>query len=242
MRVFRTAALSIAMLMLAVSAFAQTDAADASAAPAADQSHSSGKPRQPIGVRAFGLFDVNSLTASQSFTAVLGTSRLNAFGGGVDVTDISAHVFVRVAGSHMSKVGSRAFADKTGTSVQVVSLNVPTTVALTPLEIGVGWRFVMTDRAKKPRPLTPYAGLSVLSQHYSDTSSFAAASDNVSQTNRGVSLFGGIDLTIMKHISLGLEGQLRSVPKAIGTAGVSQVFGETDLGGKTLRLAFGVKF
>jgi hypothetical protein len=41
---------------------------------------------------------------------------------------------------------------------------------------------------------------------------------------------------------VGVEGQIRSVPNAIGQSGASAAFDETDLGGATLRVLAGVKF
>src|SRR5262249_32644992 len=130
-----------------------------------------------VGIRAFGVVDTDALTAHQSFDAVLGTSRLTAFGGGADVLNIWKTVFVRAALSHTNKSGNRAFA----VNGQVVSLNIPIKVSMTPVEIGGGWRFA----SSRSSHVVPYAGGGVLIQTYSEKSNFAGSGDDVSQTNTG---------------------------------------------------------
>ena len=40
----------------------------------------------------------------------------------------------------------------------------------------------------------------------------------------------------------GVEGQYRSIKDALGEGGVSDVFGETNLGGAVFRVMFGVRW
>ena len=82
-------------------------------------------PRQSLGFRAFGAVDVDALTAQKSFDAVLGTSQLTAFGGGADVLNVWKTAFVRVAVSHATGSGNRAFV----LNGQPVSLNIPIKVS-----------------------------------------------------------------------------------------------------------------
>jgi hypothetical protein len=193
------------------------------------------QPKAPsaIGLRAYGIVDADTLAAKDSFEAVLGTSRLTAFGGGVDVTDIWRHVFVRVAATHASKTGSRVFVSGT----QVFPLGIPLTVAMTPIEAGGGWRFA----SKAGSRITPYAGVSFLSLGYTETSSFADAGENTSERFTGQSLFGGVDVGIVKWIAVAAEVQYRRVPNAIGAGGVSKDFDENDLGGFTARITIGIR-
>src|SRR5207245_2638965 len=62
-----------------------------------------------IGLRAYGIVDLDAVAAKQSFKAVLGTSQLKAFGGGVDVTDLWKHLFVRVAATRARKTSGRVW-------------------------------------------------------------------------------------------------------------------------------------
>jgi hypothetical protein len=189
--------------------------------------------RQSIGIRAFGAIDGTALTAHQSFNAVLGTSQLMAFGGGADVLNVWKSAFVRVAVSHAIKSGNRAFV----LNGQPVSLGIPITVSMTPVEIGGGWRFG-TFRSTR---IVPYAGGGVLIQPYSEKSAFAGLGDDVSQTNTGFTAFGGVEVDVSKWLMVGAEAQFRGVPNAIGKGGVSQAFGETNLGGYALRVLFGIR-
>src|SRR5258708_494095 len=67
------------------------------------------KAPSPIGLRAYAIVDSNAVAAKESFDAVLGTSHLTAFGGGVDVVDIWKHLFARVAVTRARETGSRVF-------------------------------------------------------------------------------------------------------------------------------------
>jgi hypothetical protein len=187
--------------------------------------------RQPLGVRAFGIADINALTAQNSFNAVLGSSRLTAFGGGVDVLNVWNGAFLRFAVSTSNKTGSRAFV----ANGQAATLNIPLTVSMTPVEVGGGWRFLTRTRA------VPYVGGGFLAQLYSEKSTFAGPGEDVSQTNFGYMALGGIEVETIRWLFVGVEAQFRGVPNAIGQSGVSQGFGETNLGGFTARVLIGVK-
>jgi hypothetical protein len=189
-------------------------------------------PRQPLGIRVFGDVDVDTLSAHNSFDAVLGTSRLTAFGGGAEVLNIWKGAFLRVALSHTSKGGDRAFV----ANGERVSLGVPITVSMTPVEIGGGWRFAIGSSR-----VVPYVGAGALIQSYSEKSTFAGPGDNVSQTNTGYTAFGGVEVDLSKWFIVGGEADFRGIPNALGNGSVSQDFGETNLGGFALRVLFGIR-
>jgi len=63
----------------------------------------------------------------------------------------------------------------------------------------------------------------------------------VSQNKAGYTAFGGVEVGIVKGLMAGAEAQYRSVKNVIGTGGVSQDFGEKDLGGFTVRVLFGYR-
>ena len=175
------------------------------------------------------------MSASRSFEAALDTSHLTSLGGGVDVVDLWKHLFARASVTHVSKTGSRAFFD----GVDVVSLGIPLTVSMTPVEIGGGWRF---SGAPAPR-LTPYAGGGVLIVSYKETSEFGDASDNFSGSFTGYNVFGGAEFSITNWLVAAGEAQFRSVPNALGDNpnSLSQAFNETNLGGFTLRVTVGIR-
>jgi hypothetical protein len=221
-------ALSFTALTFPAAAFAGEDP---QAPPAASPAPSSGG----VGVRAYAVIDFDSMAASKSFEAALDTSHLTAFGGGADVVDLWKHLFARVSVTHVSKTGSRAFFDGS----EVVSVGIPLTVSMTPVEIGGGWRF---SGAPAPR-LTPYAGGGVVIVSYKETSQFADASENFSGSFTGFNIFGGAEYTITKWLVAAGEAQFRSVPNALGDNpnSLSQAYDETDLGGFTLRVTVGIR-
>lgn len=197
-----------------------------------DQNARTAPPRKPLSIslRAYGIVDYNTLAAKQSFEAVLGSSKLKAVGGGVEV-DIWKHLFVRVAGTRARETGSRVFV----AGGEVFTLGIPLTVTMTPIEAGGGWRFVT-----KSGRLTPYAGISYLSMGYSEESDFAEAGDNTSERFTGQAVFGGAEFRIWKWFTAAGEAQYRRVPKALGAGGASKDFDETDLGGVTARVSIGI--
>ena len=121
-----------------------------------------------IGVRAYGLVEHEWLKATSSFNAVLGTSSLTFAGGGADVVNLWKGAFFRLDGARAKKSGTRVFLDGT----TPISLNIPLTVTMTPIEIGGGWRFAPLDRG---RHLVPYAGAARLTLRYRETSQFSQA-------------------------------------------------------------------
>ena len=191
--------------------------------------------KSKVGVRAYGFYDFEALAASKTFDAVAGSSTLNSFGGGVEVTNIWRKVFVRMTFAHGSKDGQRVFVNN-GT---VFPLNIPLTVGMTPIELGAGWRTTVDKKG-----LTGvYVGGGVVFLNYSETTTGAGATseDNTSETFTGYSFFGGVDRTFHKYLFAGAEAQYSGLPNAIGTAGVSQSYNETNLGGFAIRVLFGFR-
>src|SRR6476646_8607495 len=152
-----------------------------SAAPAA--------PKAYVGLRAYAAIDGDTMAASRSFEAVLGTATLVAYGGGLDVTDVWKHLFLRAAVTHASKDGSRAIF----TGTDAVSLGIPLTVSMLPVALGCGCRFATSSGR-----FVPYVGGGALVLSYKETSEFADASDNVSQTFTGYEAFGGAEFGLTK--------------------------------------------
>ena len=188
-------------------------------------------PKLPIGVRLFGAADVEQMFAKQSFAATLGTSRLLGFGAGVDVVNLAGGgLFFRAAMSVMGKNGTRS----TGT----ISSGFALQVRMLPIDFGLGWRFNHVTRGNR---VTPFVGGGALLLHYSETSPAGDSTDTISATFKGFEGFGGVDLLLGNSITVAPEVDYRSLPGAIGTGGLSQVFNETNLGGIAFRVTVGVR-
>jgi hypothetical protein len=187
-----------------------------------------------VGIHAFGIVEMERMAAQNSFDAVLAgssESRPMLFGAGVDVERLWKGVFVRFAATRATNTGSRVFVDS---SKKVHSLNVPLTIALTPIEVGGGWRF---GRGK----VKPYVGAALLFQRYEETSTGASASENVKATDGGLAFFGGVDVAF-GVLRVGGEGFYRSVPVESEAPSVLADFSEDNLGGVGFRILFGVGF
>lgn len=195
---------------------------------------SAARAGDPPGVQAFAVVDLNQFAASKTYKAVFGSSSIPGYGGGADITNVWSHLFIRVAVTRVTKDGSRVFVD----GGQVFNLNEPAKLTLTPIEIGAGWRFVMTN----PR-VTPYVGGAALIESYKVE--YSLSSDlNESETFTGGDFFGGVDIAITKLIFVGGEVQFRTLPNALQSSFASSAanaYNEKDGGGFTARLTIGVK-
>jgi hypothetical protein len=207
------------------------------AVPAAAQTHvGSTRPAQDRpGIIAFGSADSLNLASSQTFNAVFGKSKLTSLGGGLDVVNVWRHVFVRVAASKTSLDGQRVVI----VNSTVYKLGTALTMDMTPTEIGAGWRFVSSNPGMR---FTPYFGASLMLLDYKETSTFADASENVSETFKGVGAFGGVDVRITSQIIAGVEAQYRSINSNPAANSAAATFNENNLGGTALRVRLGFRF
>jgi hypothetical protein len=197
----------------------------------------------PVGIRAYAVaVEWQRMTAAETFEAVTGSSAVTGFGGGVDVLRIAGSLFARVALTYVKVDGQRvAIAGD-----EVIPFDPPIALEITmrPIEIGAGWRFAPRVRPGA-RPtfsrVTPYVGGGLLLVRYRETSAFDEPGEDAPVTFTGATMFGGVDLGIGAGFIVGGEAQYRILPNALGEAGVSAHFGETDLGGFAVRLIVGYR-
>jgi opacity protein-like surface antigen len=240
MRILTTGVILAAAMAVAVPAAAQGSGTSSSTKkPAATQAKPSvpkpPAPKPKIGFRGFFALDTQMMTASKSFDAITGSSTLIGYGGGGEVVNLWQHLFVRGSIAVASTSGERAIV----LGSTVIPTGVGIDIGLRTVEIDGGWRFPI----RKHPQFTPYAGGGVLFVNYSEDSQFSSSSstDNVNESFTGYAVQGGLDLTLSRLIYAAVEAQYRLVPNALGDAGVSKSFGETDLGGFVFRVMIGVK-
>jgi hypothetical protein len=219
----------------------------------------SGAPRTTR-VRLAGHLGFTTFAASDTFEAVLGSSTGAVLGGGGGVL-IGRHLFVDVQLSRFSADGERVFVTD---AREVFPLGIPTTVTVTPIDVSVGWRFTPgPPRPGAPRPGTPrrgtqrpgarppggpgfrpvpFGGGGLGTVRYREVSDFAQPGDDVSSAFLSYHVLGGLELPITRRFGAAVEGLYRWVPDALGDAGASAVYGETDLGGATIRVKATVTF
>ena len=192
-------------------------------------------PRKPIGLRAFFIVDSEFMSASKSFSASTGSSTMFGFGGGGEILNVWKSIFARVAFSTASKSGDRGFV----ADGEFISTGFPVDFGVDTIELGAGWRTYM----KKHPKVALYAGGGVLFVNYSQTSPDpATAQENFSERFTGFSAQGGLEYALSKWLTAAVEGQYRGVPNALGEAGISKAYGETDLGGFAIRGMVGIRF
>jgi len=178
-------------------------------------------PKPKAAIRAFA--DVSSvwMTAAESFTAVTGSDSRLQYGGGVQAVNLWKGLYAEAMAGYSSLTGSRVFVYQ-GT---VYDLGIPVTITFTPIDAGGGWRFPLS------KTLHAYIGGGVEFMNYKEESDFAGADDDVSEVFTGLYASGGLEVKLAKWLHVRAEGRYTRIPDALGGAGVSADFNETDLGG-----------
>jgi outer membrane protein W len=186
------------------------------AAPAAAQDPPS------LSIRPFVMATEQSFAAITSFDATFGKTAFPFFGGGVQVVVMDGF-FVEATASRFRQTGQRAFLSG-GKSFQ---LGIPLTATITPLEISAGYRFRIPSL---PR-VRPYAAIGYGSYGYTETSDFAEPGEDVDTRHGGYLVNGGAEFRLHRWVGLAVDVQYTHVPGILGSGGVSQQAGESDLGG-----------
>lgn len=181
-----------------------------------------------VQIGGYGMIGGFTFAATDSFEAILGSSSGVIFGGGARVGLPYGGLFVDIGAWRFSADGERVFV----LNHQVYPLDVPTHIAVTPLEFTAGWRF----RIRKAPKITPYAGGGFTAMTYSETSDFATDAENVDEVFSGYHLLGGAEYKITRWLGIAGEGTWTTIPDAIGEEGVSAAFDETNLGGVSFRV------
>lgn len=184
-------------------------------------------PPPTLEIGGFAMFGNYTFTAHESFDAILGTSSGPIFGGGAHIGLPYGGLFADVAAWRFKADGERVLV----LNNQVIPLNIPTEVSVTPLELTVGWRF----RLRRAPRFVPYVGGGYTSMRYHETSDFATDEENVDEAFGGYHLLGGAEYKITRWLGVAGEATWTTVPDAIGEGGVSDAFNETDLGGTAFR-------
>ena len=162
-----------------------------------------------------------SMNAEKSAKAVFGSSSGLTFGGAVRY-DVWRDVFVSAGVRTFSKEGERVFLTGPGAAIQ--KLGFPLSVRLTPILLSAGYRY------SGWKWVAPYASVGAAITSYSEKSDVAGQSFDQDLTKTG--FVGAVGLeTNRGRLRAGVEVGYSTVSSAIGVGGVSQVYGEDDIGG-----------
>jgi opacity protein-like surface antigen len=174
------------------------------------------------------------MAASNSGSALFGSDDGATFGGAARY-NFWRGAFASAGVRTFSKDGERVFVSAPNAPVQ--KLGFPLSMTTTPVFLSVGYRF------RNGQLIVPYLSAGAAFTKYKETSTVAGESFDVSVSKTG--FVGAVGVEVGRGlIRFAAEGGWSTVPNAIGKAGVSQVYGENDIGGKyaigKLVLAFGL--
>jgi hypothetical protein len=189
-------------------------------------------PSRAIEIGGYATLGVMNFTAADSFDVILGAPSGAIFGGGGRVglpwRMMFGGPFADVGAWRFSGDGERVFVFQG----QEFGLNIPLEIGITAFELSGGWQF----RIPRLLQLRPYVAGGYSSYGYKETSDIAAAGEDVEDRFGGFHLAGGAEYKLTRWLGVAGEFTWTTIPDAIGAAGVSAEFDETDLGGTSLRL------
>ncbi len=178
-----------------------------------------------------GYFD---MAAKDSAKAVFGSSGGLTFGGAVRY-NVWRGAFVSAGVRTFSKEGERVFLLSPGGAVQ--KLGFPLSMRLTPILLSAGYRY------HHGRTIVPYASVGVSITSYSEESTVAGQSFDLSESGTGFIGAAGVEYG-RGMLRAGVEVGYSTVSGPLGLAGVSKVYNEDDIGGfhivGKIVLAFGL--
>lgn len=197
------------------------------------------KPRQPLfTIDAHVQFGQLSQTAKDSFTAILGTSTGQVFGLGTELA-LRNGVFVRADVSYFSAEGERVeLIDD-----EVVQLGIPLTLSLMPIEVSGGYRFSPIRFGRRGQlGVVPFVGAGAGTVRYHEATDEDHPEEEANESFGSYHFLVGADVPLGKRVAIGLELTRRWVQDGLGSGGISEAFGETDLGGTTMLVRVRVIF
>ena len=167
--------------------------------------------------------------------ALFDSSGGGTFGGALRYT-FWRGAFASVGFRTFSKDGERVYVASSTAPVQ--KLGFPLSLKLDSFPVMVGYRF------RAGRMIVPYVAIGASITKYDETSTVAGESLDESVSKTGFAGAGGVEVG-RGILRFGAEAGYTTVSGAIGTDGVSKVYGEDDIGGfhvvGKLVLAFGFK-
>lgn len=162
-----------------------------------------------------------SLSATKTADAVLDSSGGLTFGGAVRYS-FEMGLYVNGGVRTWSQSGQRVFLASPTDPVN--DLGFPLEIRLTPWFVNAGYRF------RQGSKIVPYAGAGIVLNQYKEDSSVAGIPYDESFTKTGFQVVGGVEVGTGRF-RFGGEFAWSTVPDAVGAGGVSQVYGEDDIGG-----------
>jgi hypothetical protein len=180
---------------------------------------------EPFLLRGFGELGYFQLAAKESFNAIFDKDATWLPGAGADAIWPSG-LFASAEVEWFRMRGERVFV----LDDQVFRLGIEDVVTVVPISMTLGYHFGRSPMAR------PFAGAGFGVFIYREHADFAQGSDDLSENFGSLHVLGGVDLVRRRRISTAIEGRYTWVRDSIGEGGVSAGFGETDLGGFTIKV------
>jgi hypothetical protein len=175
-------------------------------------------PPRAVGFLGFVQFGYTQFAARNSFEAVLGQPGGGFLGGGAEVR-LRNGFFLNGSVERFTKTGQGVFV----LNGEVFKLATPDTITMTPVAFTAGWRFAHEH-------VTPYAGGGAGRVLYKEALAFGDEGGDVDTRSNSYHLLGGVEFR-NGWVATAFEFQYSRVPNALGSAGASAAFGESNLGG-----------
>lgn len=205
-----------------------------------------------VSVRGFVQAGLLRFAADESIAAITGRPGGAVYGGGGQVG--VARLFVEGSVERYAAAGRRVFVFED----RVFDLGIPNRITITPVQVTVGYR--MGPRG--PWRLAGYGGGGLGVYRFAEVAPFGPRAgqsprapaeavvpplgppygDEVRETHRSYHVLGGVETPLLRWLRVGGEGQWTWVPNALGEGAAAAAFGETDLGGFTLRVKLSVGY
>jgi hypothetical protein len=179
------------------------------------------RPAQALELSAEGQIGYFRMAATDSAKATFGSADTLIYGGALRLT-IWRGAFFSVGARTFAKDGERVFVAAPGSPVQ--KLGETLTMRTTVIVPSLGYRF------RDSHSIVPYLSVGLPVTAYHEQSEVAGESFDVDVNKLGFAAAAGVELG-RGVLRLGAEVGYTTAPNAIGSAGVSKVYGETDAGG-----------
>ena len=174
-----------------------------------------------------------SMTATKSAEAVFDSSGGFTWGGAARYS-FDLGIYLSGGVRTFSKDGERVFV--AGATDPVNKLGFPLSIRITPYFLNLGYRLGQGSL------IVPYGGVGGSITSFREESSVAGISYDQSETKTGFHVVGGVEVG-RGRFRFGGEAAWSTVPNAVSVGGVSEIYGEDDLGGWSivgkLVIAFG---
>jgi opacity protein-like surface antigen len=181
--------------------------------------------RAEVSFRPFFVVIGERFAAQETIKTIFGGSVQPMWGGGLQIA-FRRNFYFDATVSRFQRTGERGFFFEG----QGYRLGIPLKVTLTPIEVSAGARFAASPT------VFPYVGAGLGWYSYREESEDSEdLADTFEERHRGYLAVGGVEFRVHRSVGLAVDVQYTRVPDIIGTGGVSQAAGESDLGGVAAR-------